>query len=82
MLGFCFMSPISSSVIGGRCFENSWTAFIISLVDTIMFPFWKRCFLILGRIYGLFSAPEGFHKTPPALFASFFHVDFFEIETI
>lgn len=44
MLGLHFISSISSSLIGGRFFDNSWTAFIISAVDTIVLPFWKGVF--------------------------------------
>ena len=61
-----FMSTrtISPSVTGGRCFESSWTAFIISLVDTIMFPFWKRCFLVFRNSDYSFGAPSASVKTP------------------
>ena len=61
---------ISSSVTGGRCFDNSWTAFIISAVDTIMFPFWKRCFLFFRNLEDSFSTPGGSVKTPPMVFYS------------
>ena len=52
MLGLHFTSSISSSLIRGRCFENSRTAFIISAVDTIVRPFWKGVFCFWSQFRG------------------------------